>query len=267
MTTVHPAAPSPPAGALVVFGGGVAALVATLMPWTSVLTVQVTGGQTAQGKVVTFAALMAIASGYLLSRGRHRQRLGIAMAFAAGIAIAASAGMVASTHEEIVERRLDGQLAEHGLDATDLLGSESAPSLLDQWRPLLRGPAAGIATAIDSATTPRTGVGLWLAIATGVAIAGAALIPSRNTQTGPPTGPSPQETSMSTTTTTNYTVTGMTCGGCVRRVRKAIGDVEGVTDVDVQLTGGVVTITSDAPVDDDAVRAAVDGVGYVITKA
>ena len=62
--------------------------------------------------------------------------------------------------------------------------------------------------------------------------------------------------------TTAYTVTGMTCGHCVSAVTEEVTRVPGVTAVDVDLASGRLTVTSDDPVDDDAVRAAVDEAGY-----
>jgi copper chaperone len=63
-------------------------------------------------------------------------------------------------------------------------------------------------------------------------------------------------------TTTTYTVTGMTCGHCVSAVTEEVSQVPGVTAVDVDLASGRLTVTSDTPVDDDAVRVAVDEAGY-----
>ena len=63
-------------------------------------------------------------------------------------------------------------------------------------------------------------------------------------------------------TTATYTVTGMTCGHCVSAVTEEVTQVPGVTAVDVDLASGRLTVTSDAPVDEDAVRAAVDEAGY-----
>jgi copper ion binding protein len=62
--------------------------------------------------------------------------------------------------------------------------------------------------------------------------------------------------------TATFTVTGMTCGHCVSAVTEEVSQVPGVTAVDVDLASGRLTVTSDAPVDDDAVRAAVDEAGY-----
>ena len=65
--------------------------------------------------------------------------------------------------------------------------------------------------------------------------------------------------------TSTYTVTGMTCGHCVSAVTEEVTALPGVTAVDVDLASGRLTVTSDAPVDDDAVRAAVDEAGYELT--
>ncbi|MBU3068129.1 copper ion binding protein [Nocardia sp. NEAU-G5] len=62
--------------------------------------------------------------------------------------------------------------------------------------------------------------------------------------------------------TSTYTVTGMTCGHCVSSVQKEIGGIEGVTGVEVDLASGRVEVTSQAPVSDEAIAAAVDEAGY-----
>ncbi|MFD6449714.1 heavy metal-associated domain-containing protein [Nocardia sp. NPDC060220] len=48
-------------------------------------------------------------------------------------------------------------------------------------------------------------------------------------------------------TTTTVTVTGMTCGCCVNKVRDKVGALPGVTGVDVDLTAGSVTIDGTEP--------------------
>ena len=62
--------------------------------------------------------------------------------------------------------------------------------------------------------------------------------------------------------TSSYTVVGMTCGHCVSAVTEEVGQVPGVTGVEVDLASGRLTVTSDTTVDDDTVRAAVDEAGY-----
>jgi len=62
--------------------------------------------------------------------------------------------------------------------------------------------------------------------------------------------------------TSTYSVKGMTCGHCVNAVSTEIGALPGVTGVDVDLTSGAVTVTSEQPLDPGAVRAAVDEAGY-----
>lgn len=63
-------------------------------------------------------------------------------------------------------------------------------------------------------------------------------------------------------TTTTLLVEGMTCDHCVSAIRTAVGQVEGVTGVDVDLASGEVTVTADQPPDDAALRAAVEDAGY-----
>ena len=62
--------------------------------------------------------------------------------------------------------------------------------------------------------------------------------------------------------TKNYTVTGMTCGHCVASVTEEVQEIPGVENVEVVLDTGSLTVTSDEPVDDGAVKAAVEDAGY-----
>lgn len=67
--------------------------------------------------------------------------------------------------------------------------------------------------------------------------------------------------------TATYTVTGMTCGHCVASVTEEVSEVAGVTGVEVDLGSGAVTVTSEQPLDDAAVRAAVAEAGYQVVDA
>ena len=64
--------------------------------------------------------------------------------------------------------------------------------------------------------------------------------------------------------TASYTVVGMTCGHCVNAVTEEVSQLPGVTTVDVDLASGGLTVTTDAPVDAAAVRAAVEEAGYQV---
>jgi copper ion binding protein len=64
--------------------------------------------------------------------------------------------------------------------------------------------------------------------------------------------------------TATYTVVGMTCGHCVNAVTEEVSQLPGVTGVDVDLASGGVTVTSEAPVDESALRAAVEEAGYEV---
>ena len=66
--------------------------------------------------------------------------------------------------------------------------------------------------------------------------------------------------------TNTYKVSGMTCGHCVQSVKAEVSKISGVTDVDVDLDTGAVTIASADPIDDAALRAAVDEAGYELVS-
>ncbi len=65
-------------------------------------------------------------------------------------------------------------------------------------------------------------------------------------------------------TTTTFTVTGMTCGHCVAAVTEEVAKLDHVDSVDIDLATGAVTVHSDGPVDPAAFAAAVDEAGYEV---
>ncbi|MEV7089688.1 heavy-metal-associated domain-containing protein [Streptomyces sp. NPDC093085] len=65
--------------------------------------------------------------------------------------------------------------------------------------------------------------------------------------------------------TTVYQVTGMTCGHCESAVTEEVSGIEGVTSVQAKAATGEVTVVSRTPLDESAVRAAVDEAGYELT--
>lgn len=65
--------------------------------------------------------------------------------------------------------------------------------------------------------------------------------------------------------TATYTVKGMTCGHCVASVKEEVGEVAGVTGVDVDLATGLLTVRSERPIDPALVVAAVEEAGYEVT--
>ncbi|UIX33997.1 heavy-metal-associated domain-containing protein [Streptomyces sp. GQFP] len=59
-----------------------------------------------------------------------------------------------------------------------------------------------------------------------------------------------------------YQVTGMSCGHCEGSVSSEISELAGVTSVQAVAATGEVTVVSEAPLDEAAVRAAVDEAGF-----
>jgi copper chaperone len=64
--------------------------------------------------------------------------------------------------------------------------------------------------------------------------------------------------------TTTFTVTGMTCGHCVAAITDEVSRLAGVSDVDVDLATGLVTIVSTDPLDSVLLANAVDEAGYEV---
>ncbi|MEU1267025.1 heavy-metal-associated domain-containing protein [Streptomyces sp. NPDC005799] len=62
--------------------------------------------------------------------------------------------------------------------------------------------------------------------------------------------------------TTVYKVSGMSCGHCEGSVSGEISELPGVTSVKAVASAGEVTVVSEAPLDEAAVRAAVDEAGF-----
>ena len=58
------------------------------------------------------------------------------------------------------------------------------------------------------------------------------------------------------------TVSGMTCQHCVASVTEEVGELTGVEQVEVSLDTGALRLTSSQPLDEAAVRGAVEEAGY-----
>ncbi len=67
--------------------------------------------------------------------------------------------------------------------------------------------------------------------------------------------------------TSTDTVVGMTCGHCVSSVSEEVSAIAGVEQGVVDLTSGVVPVTSEAALDEAQVKAAVEEAGYALASA
>jgi copper ion binding protein len=61
------------------------------------------------------------------------------------------------------------------------------------------------------------------------------------------------------------TVTGMTCQHCAMSVSEEVGEIPGVSTVDVRLDSGAVTVRADREVDRAELASAVSQAGFVLT--
>lgn len=71
-------------------------------------------------------------------------------------------------------------------------------------------------------------------------------------------------------TATTYAVAGMTCEHCVHAVTEELTRLDGVSGVNVELVPGgtsSVTVTSDAPLPEAAVTAALEEAGYSLATS
>ena len=70
------------------------------------------------------------------------------------------------------------------------------------------------------------------------------------------------ETDTQGSVTAVYKVSGMSCGHCEGAVSGEITQLDGVSSVKAVASTGEVTVVSTAPLDEEAVRAAVDEAGF-----
>lgn len=68
-------------------------------------------------------------------------------------------------------------------------------------------------------------------------------------------------------TTTEYTVSGMTCSHCENAVSSEVQQIPGVQQVAVSAADGSLRVTSEQPLAEADVRAAVDEAGYELVSA
>ena len=61
-------------------------------------------------------------------------------------------------------------------------------------------------------------------------------------------------------------IEGMSCGHCAARIEKALGKLDGVTSVKVNLTGKFAELDTAQDLDDKSVLAAIDSAGYQFVK-
>ncbi|GAA2661745.1 heavy-metal-associated domain-containing protein [Streptomyces vastus] len=64
------------------------------------------------------------------------------------------------------------------------------------------------------------------------------------------------------TVAVTYQVTGMSCAHCEGSVSSELSALPGVSEVKAVASTGEVTVVSAAPLDEDAVRAAIDEAGF-----
>ena len=72
--------------------------------------------------------------------------------------------------------------------------------------------------------------------------------------------------SQSETKTTTVTAPEIVCGGCASSIKKALGNVEGVSQVDVDVATKKVTVNHDEQVSRERIVDALDRAGYSVAS-
>ena len=67
---------------------------------------------------------------------------------------------------------------------------------------------------------------------------------------------------MNTQSTTSLKVDGMSCPSCVHHIEEALGDLPGVSEIEVRLREGRVSVKHDGSVTVDALVATLETAGY-----
>lgn len=69
------------------------------------------------------------------------------------------------------------------------------------------------------------------------------------------------------TTTTEFQVTGMSCGHCETAIRSEVSEIPGVTGIEVSAQTGRLAVTAEQPIEDATVIAAVDEACYTAVRS
>lgn len=59
-------------------------------------------------------------------------------------------------------------------------------------------------------------------------------------------------------------INGMMCGGCENRVKNSVGNIAGVESVTADHTTGKVVVTANDNVSEEAIKEAIEDIGYEI---
>ncbi|MEX1079145.1 MAG: heavy metal-associated domain-containing protein [Homoserinimonas sp.] len=67
--------------------------------------------------------------------------------------------------------------------------------------------------------------------------------------------------------TSEYQITGMTCGHCEMSIREEISQIPGIDEIQVSAQTGKLVVSSATSIEDAAVLAAVDEAGYSAVRS
>ncbi len=59
-------------------------------------------------------------------------------------------------------------------------------------------------------------------------------------------------------------IEGMSCGHCVKHVENALGEIDGITDINVSLEAKEAVVSMDREIPDEDIKAAIEDWGYEV---
>ena len=59
-------------------------------------------------------------------------------------------------------------------------------------------------------------------------------------------------------------IEGMSCGHCVKHVEKALGEIDGITDIHVSLEAKEAVVSMEREIPDENIKAAIEDWGYEV---
>ncbi len=73
-------------------------------------------------------------------------------------------------------------------------------------------------------------------------------------------------TTSTTTSSSSFSAPDISCGGCANAIRRSLGAVPGIKDINVDVESKTVTVTQDGPEDPQTILATLDRAGFPATQ-
>lgn len=61
-----------------------------------------------------------------------------------------------------------------------------------------------------------------------------------------------------------FKVSGMSCNHCVEKIKKFVGEISGVSDIDINLETKIIKVTFNAPANEESIKEAILDSGFEV---